>query len=127
MTNPVYTLELTNAEHLFTTIRVHKSGHGVMEFRGDGMWQWGFGQPPNSDAGVDHLRNHEQNICWAEWLHNGLLGMHTTIFHAEGGPFCIHDRHEDYEFMNKLWRFAHMKESQVLALPRSELRVDHEN
>ncbi len=123
MSNAVYTIQLTRCESLFTTIHVHKSGHGAMEFRGDGMWQWGF-NPGVNDPGLDHLRNHGRNICWAEWWHNGLLGMHTCILHAEGGPFCVHDRHDDYLFMTKIWDFAHMKESEVLELSDKELRVE---
>ena len=123
MTNPVYTIELTRNDYLFSEITVHKSGHGRMLFKGDGMWHWGLGMTAN-DSSLDHLRNHRQNICWAEWLHNGLLGMHTTILHAEGGPFCVHDGHDDYEFMNKLWAFAEMKESEVLKHSDEELKVE---
>jgi len=110
---------------MFAEITVHKSGHGRMLFGGDAMWQWGFGTVEGSDGGLDHLRNHRSAICWAEWLHNGLLGMHTTILHAEGGPFCVHDKHDDYAFMNKIWDFANMQESEVLAHSDEELRVDY--
>jgi hypothetical protein len=124
MTKPVYTIELTRNDHLFTEIAVHKSGHGRMVFGGDGMWQWGFGTG-SSDGSLDHLRSHRKKICWAEWLHNGLLGMHTCILYAEGGPFVVHDRHADYDFMNKLWDFANMLESDVLKLSDEELKVEN--
>jgi len=125
MKNSVYTIELTQNDHLFTEITVHKSGHGRKVFRGDGMWQWGFGQPEGSEGSLDHLRSHGQRICWSEWLANGLAGMHTCILYAEGGPFAVHDKHDDYAFMNKLWDFANMKESDVLALSDEELRVEY--
>ena len=122
MNLPVYTLELTRNDYTFTEITVHKSGHGRMIFGGDGMWQWGHGMS-NGDGSLDHLRSHRKKICWAEWLHNGLMGMHSTILHAEGGPFCVHERHDDYAFMNKIWDFANMEESEVLKLSDDELRV----
>lgn len=123
MGKPVYTLEVTRRDYMFTEITVHKSGAGRMVFTGDGMWQWGFGNECG-DGDTDHLRSHRQAICWAEWLHNGLMGMHTTILHAEGGPFSIHDRHDDYAFMNKIWDFANMKESEVLKLSDEELKSE---
>jgi hypothetical protein len=118
--HPVFTLELTTADPCFTTIRVHKQGHGVTEFRGDGIQQWGL-----AGAGVfgpqnTHIRGGKSGplnaLCWAEWLHNGLIGPHATIFHAGTDPFVIHGDHEDYAFMSALWDLAQLTDRKVLEL-----------
>ena len=111
MSNPVFTLELVEAEQCFTTIEVHKSGHGRMEFRGDGMQMWGS---TSGDGSTDHIRSHGKHICWAEWLHNVLEGWHTCIFYADD-KFSIHDQHPDYKIVSQLWDFGLMSDKEVLA------------
>lgn len=111
---PAFELQMTQADKQFTTITVFKQGAGRMLFQGDAIWQWGLGFE-NADGSRDHIRNHGKNICWAEWLHNGLEGMHTCILYT-GDKFCIHEGHPDYDFVSQLWDYGLMNEREVLKL-----------
>jgi len=116
MSKPTFTLALVQADKHHTVILVRKQGHGKMEFRGDAIWQWGLGMT-TSDPARDHIRQHGTRICWAEWLHNGLSGVHTTIFYANelGQEFAVHDRHDDYAFVEHLWQLGELTDAEVLA------------
>ena len=122
---PIFTLELTRVEYLFTTITVFESGRpGGIEFRGDGIWQWGLGVPECSTedyrARRPWIRSHGTRICWAEWLHDGgLEGWHTCVMHA-GDRLAILPHHPDYEFVRRLVAYSEMREADVLKLLEEE-------
>lgn len=120
MKNPTFTIQLVEFNYHFTKIEVFKQGVGRTLFCGDAYWQWGMG---SLDFGTAHIRAHETRINWAEWLHNGLEGWHSCILHAEGGPFCIHDKHPDYEFVSMIWDLAQLTDKEVLMYHKDKLRL----
>ncbi len=40
----------------------------------------------------------------AQRFHDALEGYHSCILHAEGGPFCVHSEHGDFEAVKALMR-----------------------
>ena len=115
---PVFLLKMTHSDQLSTIIRVHKQGHGRMYFRGDATWQWGAPWNPDTDPAQDHIiRDHSGpvRINWACWLHDGLLGLHTCILYT-GDEFCIHEEHEDYEFVSALFDLGQLLDREVFDL-----------
>jgi hypothetical protein len=110
---PIFLIHMAHADRDQTVISVFKQGEGRMEFRSNGIWQWGFGME-HMPPGRDHISNHGTVISWAEWLHNGLMGMHTCILYTDD-EFCVHDRHEDYGFVSRLWDLGLTSDREVLA------------
>lgn len=114
--SPVFLIQLVEDTHHFCTIKVHKTGKGggTVLFKSDAMWKWGMGQT-FCPFGEDHIRQYGTIISWAEWLHNGLSGMHATILHCGDDEFCIHDGHEDYAFVSRLYDLSDLTDAEVLA------------
>lgn len=113
-----YTLEMTRCEYLHTTITVQPAAEPRIEFRGDGVWQWGLNVPPCSRAEyirrAPWIRAHGSRICWAEWLHDGgLEGWHTCIFYA-GDSFAVLPNHPDYEHVRRLVALANYPDREVI-------------
>lgn len=115
---PIFFLTMTEYSHLFTTITVRVEGSdNLIHFQGDGIWQWGLGVPDMSQeqylARKTWLRAHQTRICWAEWLHDGLAGMHTCVLYT-GDTLAILPHHPDYEHVAHLVRMSQLPEDQVI-------------
>lgn len=117
---PIFSLTLTEFSREFTTITVKVEGSkNLIQFQGDGIWQWGLGVPDMSEeayqARMPWLRAHQTRICWAEWLHDGLAGMHACVLYT-GDTLAVLPSHPDYAHVAKLVELSAMSDQQVVAL-----------
>ena len=74
-----------------------------VSFRGDAYWQWG--DTP--------LRNNGSGLCWSQWLHDSLMGMHSTVLHQDQ-VLAVLPFHADYAAVENLWNLANGDEKSAL-------------
>ena len=67
-----------------------------VEFGGDAYWMW-EGNP---------YRDHGNGFCWAEALHDGLAGPHSTLLHSGHERFAVLPKHSDYAHVERMWKLA---------------------
>jgi hypothetical protein len=65
-------------------------------FTGDAYWQWG--ETPYRAGG--------KGFCWTQALHDGLMGMHSTILHSGNDRFCVIPEHDDFKHVARMWELA---------------------
>ena len=66
-------------------------------FGGDAYVQWSLG------CNHSPYRNYYQGFCWAQALHDGLIGPHATILHSGNDRFAVLPHHEDYAHVARMW------------------------
>jgi hypothetical protein len=123
---PTFNLTMTEWSQDHTTITIHEQGiPALIQFRGDGIWQWGLGVPdmPTEEyrARRTWLRAHGQRICWAEWLHDGLEGWHTCVLYT-GDTLAILPHHPDYGHVAKLVILSQLTDKEAIVMSGATFR-----
>lgn len=66
-------------------------------FKGDAYWMWMDESP---------YRARRKGFCWAQALHDGLIGPHATILHSGHDRFIVMPEHEDFAHVARMWELA---------------------